>query len=184
MARWKFPGIIASLAVAVILSQSSCGFQKSPSEIAKEITVLIDSCSVGSGVIFKHENNRYFVMTARHVVSKDVDCFVITSDKERYTAKKNKFTYYQGLDLAVIEFESDKSYPVEKLGKSEAVTIGKNIYVAGAPLPNETLPKRAIQVRDGKIISTATEGELGYTLVDVLPQRFRYPSRNSLFQKL
>ncbi len=165
MVRWKFPGIIASLAVAVILSQSSCGFQKSPSEIAQEITVLIDGCSLGSGAIFKHENNRYFVMTARHVVSKDVDCLVITSDKERYTAKKNNFTYYQGLDLAVIEFESDKSYPVGKLGKSEAVTIGKTIYVAGAPLPNETIPKRAIRVTEGKIISIPSAGELGYTLV-------------------
>ena len=165
MVRFKFPSIIATTAVALILSQSSCRFQKSLAEIAQEITVLIDSCGSGSGAIIKKENNTYLVLTARHVVSQNRDCLVITPDKQLYTTKAKDFTYYQGLDLAVVQFESDNNYPVANLGKSDEVKIGKTVYVAAAPQPSETIPKRTIRVTEGKIISTPSEGELGYTLV-------------------
>ncbi|HBE56055.1 MAG TPA: hypothetical protein DEG17_03310, partial [Cyanobacteria bacterium UBA11149] len=163
--KFKFSSTIATVASILVLSQSSYSFQKSPSEITQDITVLIDGCGLGSGVIFKQEKNSYLVLTARHVLREDVDCLVITSDRERYTAKKNKFTYYQGLDLVAMEFESNQSYPVGKLGKSEEVTMGNTVYVAGAPASNQTITKRDILVTEGKIIRTTSELELGYTLV-------------------
>jgi tetratricopeptide (TPR) repeat protein len=162
-------------AVILLLSQAGCTqnpnpfpwHKKSVNEIAQEVTVIIDSCNSGSGVIFQKQGNTYSVLTARHVVSNDndVDCLVITPDEEIHQAKANKFKVYEGLDLAVMQFESSKDYPVGELEKSEKATLGQKIYIAGAPIPNETITKRTLRVSDGTIISTPTEGTLGRTLV-------------------
>ena len=165
MIQPKLSKILFSTAVVMVFSQAACLPHKSVNEIAQGITVLIDGCSSGSGVIIEKQKNTYSVLTARHVVSENIDCLVITPDGERYQAKATEFKRYEGLDLAMMQFESTNSYPVADLEKSKAVTIGKTVYVAGAPAPNETIPKRTLRVSDGKIISTPTEGALGYTLV-------------------
>ncbi len=153
------------VALATAISQAGCGRHKPVNEIAQEITVFMDNCSSGSGVLFEKQGNTYSVLTARHVVREDVDCLVITPDGQRHQAKANKFKRYEGLDLAVVQFESDKKYQLGELEKSENATIGQIVYVTGAPEPNETIQKRALRVSDGKIISTPPEGTLGYTLV-------------------
>ncbi|MBD2018252.1 serine protease [Microcoleus sp. FACHB-53] len=169
--RVRFSASMMGAAIVIVLSQAACSSlklvpsQKSVYEIAKEVTVVIDGCSSGSGVIFAKEGNTYSVLTARHVVSEDVDCLVITPDGKEHKAKANTFKRYGGLDLAVMQFESDRNYQLGTLEKSKNSTLGQTVYVAGAPEPSDTVDKRALWVTDGKIISTPTEGALGYTLV-------------------
>jgi len=118
--------------------------KKSVNEIAQEVTVIIESCSSGSGVIFQKDGNTYSVLTARHVVSNedkagnDVDCLVITPDGERHTAKANKFKVYEGLDLAVMQFERSKDYPLGELEKSEKATLAGLTQLAQRERPNST----------------------------------------------
>lgn len=64
-----------------------------------------------------------------------------------------------------MQFESSKEYPLAELEKSEKATLGQKISIAGAPIPNETIPNRTLRVSDGTIISTPSEGTLGRTLV-------------------
>ena len=162
----RFSAGLMGAVMILLLSQAGCTQKKkSVNEIAKEVTVFIDGCSWGSGVIFQKEGNTYSVLTARHVVSNDVDCLVITPDGETHQAKANKFKVYEGLDLAVMQFESSKEYQRGELEKSEKATLGQKISIAGAPIPNETITKRTLRVSDGTIISTPTEGTLGRTLV-------------------
>jgi tetratricopeptide (TPR) repeat protein len=164
----RFSAGLMGAVMILLLSQAGCTQKKkSVNEIAQEVTVIVDSCNSGSGVIFQKEGNTYSVLTARHVVSNDndVDCLVITPDEEIHQAKANKFKVYEGLDLAVMQFESSKDYWVGDLEKSEKATLGQKIFIAGAPIPNQTIQKRTLRVSDGTIISTPTEGTLGRTLV-------------------
>ena len=36
-------------------------------QIGKEITVLVDGCSSGSGFIYQSQNDTYYVLTAKHI---------------------------------------------------------------------------------------------------------------------
>jgi len=72
----------------------------------------------------------------------------------------------EGLDLAVVQFVSNNRYRVGKLGDSVA-TIGKTVYVAGAPPSSQVIDERTLGVTEGKIIGRASEdrGRKGYTCI-------------------
>ena len=161
MVTSRYSSLMASAAVVVILSQAGCSSLKLPlesvNEIAPQVTVRIDGCASGSGVIVKKAGNTYSVLTARHVIESNQDCLVVTADQEQHQAKAETFQRYQGLDLALMQFTSDSNYRVAKLGNSETATIGKVVYVAGTPTANETV-SRTFRLTDGKIIGRSTEG--------------------------
>lgn len=171
MIQTQLSTILRNAALVVVLSQVACTPQKLIQDtqpvyrIADKVTVLIDECSSGSGVIFKKQETTYSVLTARHLVSNDHDCRVITPDGQEHLAKANQFKRYDGLDLAVVQFESSNDYTVAKLGNSEEVSIGKMVYVAGTPTLKEAHQKRQVQVSEGEVISTLSEERLGYAWI-------------------
>ncbi|MBE9124875.1 MULTISPECIES: tetratricopeptide repeat-containing serine protease family protein [unclassified Coleofasciculus] len=163
--------ILRNATLVVVLSQVACAPKKLIQDtqpvykIADKVTVFIDECSSGSGVIFKKQGKTYSVLTARHIVSNDKDCRVITPDGQDHSAKAGKFKRYEGLDLAVVQFESSNNYTVAKLGNSEEVSIGKIVYVAGTPTPKQAHQKTPIQVSEGEVMSTLSEERLGYAWI-------------------
>jgi hypothetical protein len=54
----------------------------------------------------------------------------------------------QGIDIAIVSFESDRDYAVATLGDASTVNLGDTVYVSGWPDPE----KEAIGQRDGKPI--------------------------------
>jgi hypothetical protein len=90
-------------------------------KIATEITVMIDGCTAGSGVIFKKEGNTYSVLTAHHVVKDKIDktgnCLIFTPDGERYPVSNQVTVPIEGVDLAVVTFESNKIYKLAEWGR-------------------------------------------------------------------
>ncbi|TAG94140.1 MAG: tetratricopeptide repeat protein [Oscillatoriales cyanobacterium] len=156
--------------VAIGLSVGGCSkllSSEQVSEVAKEITVLIDGCNAGSGVIFKHDLNTYSVLTASHVVKNtNGNCLVITSDQERYTASDEVIFPLPGVDLAVLKFQSNKNYKLAEWADSDIVSIGTSVYVAGAPALSEVIQERDVEVQGGKIIRTQLSKSVeGYALV-------------------
>ncbi len=149
----------------IVLSPAGCSFFQPVTRIGQEISVIIDGCSAGSGVIFRKEQNTYYVLTAKHVVNKDLQCLVITPDKRRHRLGFNNIELIRGVDLAVVTFQSTNNYSVGKFGKLSRDSVGNTIYVAGAPEPNETQQYRNIRVNEGKIISELGQGQEGYDLI-------------------
>ncbi len=121
---------------------------------AKEITVLIDGCNSSSGVLYQHQGNTYYVLTAKHVVeNRNVNCLVITPDGLRYETNIDKISIpLSGIDLAVLQFTSERNYTLAEFGDSQKVTGGKTVYVAGAPEPTSAIPKRTLLVTPGNIV--------------------------------
>ena len=135
-------------------------------EIATQITVMIDGCTSGSGVIFKKEVNTYSVLTAHHVVKDKIDktgtCLIFTSDGERYPVSNQVTVPIEGVDLAVVTFESNKIYKLAEWGDSEKATVGKVVYVAGVPAPSEAIPTRTAIRPKGEIIGRVPQPFEGY----------------------
>jgi tetratricopeptide (TPR) repeat protein/S1-C subfamily serine protease len=110
---------------------------------AKQFTVRIDSSSGrnGSGVIVAKKGKTYTVLTAEHVVCEreaatescgDTSYKVATHDGKDYELNKSKFRTEVGVDLAVVEFESDAVYPIATLA-NYPTSKSDYVFVAGFP---------------------------------------------------
>ncbi|MGK7939457.1 MAG: GUN4 domain-containing protein [Crocosphaera sp.] len=147
------------------------------SRMAKKITVLVEGPgSNGTGVIINKSGKTYRLLTAGHVVG-DInpgeEAYVLTSDQQRHLINTNKIKLISGVDMAVVEFESDRSYSTAKLGNAKNLVEGMTVYVAGFPLPTTAINASLYTFVPGKITATASQGlRDGYGLVytnDTLP---------------
>lgn len=124
-------------------------------DIAREVTVLIrGERGQGSGVIIQRNGNTYSVLTANHVVSQKDDFRLVTADKQPHKIDYAKVRRVPGVDLAIVEFTSDKSYAVARMGTSKT-SEGQDVYVSGWP-SNGAVGKEA----GGELIRQFTTGSI------------------------
>ncbi len=115
----ELPAILAGTAIAsaIVITVPSAAMALSGeqvNDIAREVTVLIKGeRGHGSGAIVSKSGETYYVLTAHHVVAAKDKYKIVTSDKQAYELKNVK--QLPGVDLAVVEFTSDKEYQVAKL---------------------------------------------------------------------
>jgi S1-C subfamily serine protease len=103
---------------------------------ARQMTVRIETGSEnGSGVIVARQGRTYYVLTAKHVVRdpKTQQQYptpqIVTYDQDRRSATNTVVA--EGVDLAVVRFESSNNYPVARLG--EYTQNDKLAFVGGFP---------------------------------------------------
>ena len=98
--------------------------------IARCITVKISAGKDfwGSGVLIHSENGVYTVITNDHVVNPS-KIEVTTFDGEVYSGKLLISFQKEDVDLAVVQFQSNRFYKIAKIGNSVKVTEGDFIRV-------------------------------------------------------
>ena len=151
---------------AVVLLKPQVVLSLTPVEvnnIAQTVTVRIDGDGVGSGVIFERKGETYFVLTNRHVVSRDGRYEIHTQDGGKYPVYYSK--ELPGLDLAVLQFNSNKSYPIANLGNSDQIREGMTVYVVGWADRLPGIDERSYQFTNGSIRSRLKNPDEGYALV-------------------
>jgi Tfp pilus assembly protein PilF/V8-like Glu-specific endopeptidase len=149
----------------LVFSSSNIAMAADSNAIIKAVTVLIATTnSNGSGVIIKRAGNKYTVLTAAHVVRSTQQVYSIgTADGQKYQISNPKF-FPQGIDLAVIDFTSSKSYPVAKVGNSDNSEEGSSALVAGYPRSDRELP--IYNLRKGRVVANSSTGfDEGYGIV-------------------
>jgi tetratricopeptide (TPR) repeat protein/S1-C subfamily serine protease len=100
---------------------------------AAEITVRIDGQNGnGSGVIVAKRGNTYYVLTADHVVENKGEYQVVTPDGARVPVNYGTVTRFEGVDLAVLQFQSNETYSVATLEKYE-IKGPAIVFVSGWP---------------------------------------------------
>jgi tetratricopeptide (TPR) repeat protein len=160
---YALPAALFGTAIVFIQPQFAVALSpKQVSDIAKQFTIRIDGEGIGSGIIFERKGDRYFVLTNRHVVYKDGRYEILAPDGDRYPV------YYSqelpGLDLAVLEFISQKNYSTAKFGNSDQLTEGMTVYAVGwAKIPG--LDEPSYQFTKGNIRSRLQKPDEGYALV-------------------
>ena len=139
------------------------------STLAKNFTVFIGvpQRNSGSGVIIDKQGNTYSVLTAKHVVPTEDVYFIVTPDKEEYKLDYSTVKKSPNLDLAILQFTSEKNYEVVQYGDSSQIDVGYQVYVAGFPLPAKPIPSSEYTFVPG-FINTILDKPLedgGYKLV-------------------
>jgi tetratricopeptide (TPR) repeat protein len=166
--KYTFPAALIGVSIALV--QPQVAFALSSGEVAKmakQITVLIDSKSPGSGVIVKRSGNTYTVLTAGHVVAGKNKAEIVTPDGKRYQLNYSTVKPLPGVDLATFQFTSSNNYPVAKIGNSDQSSEGTIAYVAGFPKAKAASISSSIyNFTDGKITANASRPlKDGYALV-------------------
>ncbi len=129
-------------------------------ENSKAVEGRVFIAAPGSGVIIARRNSTYYVLTNTHVVPTRGKYGIRTHDGEVHLVNNRKPQYpgqpdttegiiyrfanfdsnrrvFNGYDLAVLQFESSKEYPVAVIGDSSTSKPGDPIYVSGWPLPKD-----------------------------------------------
>lgn len=135
--------------------------------VAKQVTVLIKTDQVGSGVIIRREKNTYYVLTAKHVVDEKRDNYtIITEDEQEYPLNYNNVEKLADVDLAIATFTSDKNYNTAKIGNSNNVPEGTAVYVSGFPKIGNAIDRSIYQFTPGQVTANASKPlAFGYGLV-------------------
>jgi S1-C subfamily serine protease len=135
---------------------------------AAKFVVKIGGDRGGTGFFIRKSNNRYTILTNRHVVENPTDRIVTTSDGKLYNFSNVRA--FPGLDLAEIEIESEVNYPVATLSNKSTISPGSLVYTYGWNAVGTRLKSRGLQWLDGKITGqlptyNSSDGySLAYTL--------------------
>ncbi|MBD2337483.1 serine protease [Calothrix sp. FACHB-156] len=119
---------------------------------AKEFTVRIDSSKGGngSGIIIAQDGNTYTVLTASHVFSKagdatkpcdDCEYKIMAPDGNKYPVDKSTIKKEEGVDLAVVKFNSQQTYSIATLANYNP-NNDEFIFTAGYPELSNNSPWR------------------------------------------
>lgn len=96
-------------------------------------SLSMDDSALGSGVIFKKEDGKAYIMTNHHVVEGASDLEIVTVEGETHKAKlvgKDRVS-----DIAVMSVEDDKGIgPVAEIGDSSKLQRGQTVLAIGNPL--------------------------------------------------
>jgi tetratricopeptide (TPR) repeat protein/S1-C subfamily serine protease len=103
--------------------------------IAQKVTVRIDSTKSGngSGAIIARDGNTYYVLTAAHVVKNPDSYKIVTPDGQSYPLD-NQTMILEGVDLALVQFTSQKAYSVATLGNYQTKSLENPlVFLSGFP---------------------------------------------------
>jgi tetratricopeptide (TPR) repeat protein len=163
------PVYFAGISIALICSPVSALSSREVNQIAKGITVRIEDNANknGSGIIVKQEGGKYYVLTAYHVVNNpERNYTIVTPDGKTHPLNYKTIKRKDGIDLAVAEFQSDRSYKIAKIGDSDKVSEGSFSYVAGFPGKTSVVNAYLYRFKEGKITANANIAlDEGYALV-------------------
>ena len=125
------------------------------SYIASNINVKIyGPGQPGTGVLLQKENNEYTVLTAWHVlkgVQRGDEIDIQTNDGKLYLFKQNSIQRIDDVDLAIVKFESEKSYEIAQIGNVNNLSMGDKIFVGGYPLANSSITESIFRFQPGVV---------------------------------
>jgi tetratricopeptide (TPR) repeat protein len=180
-----------TVGISVVLVQPAV-LAKSATEvnnIAQAIAVKISTTDGnGSGILLQKQGDVYTILTAAHVVKNGRASYKITTpDGRSYQPIANSIRRYQGdVDLAILKFRSSATYQLAKLGDSNVLQGGMDIYVAGFPAPTAVISESTFFFREGKVTANSKRAyKNGYGLVysnDTLPGMSGGPVLNAAGQ--
>ncbi|NLW29497.1 MAG: PDZ domain-containing protein [Erysipelothrix sp.] len=102
----------------------------------------------GSGVIYKKNDTKFYVVTNNHVITQGNKVEVILGNNEILEAKVLGSDVYA--DLAVLEVSSDVNVTPMVLGDSSLVNVGETVLAIGSPTGVDFSGSLAVGVISGK----------------------------------
>jgi len=91
--------------------------------------------ATGTGFIYKHDGNKYYLLTNYHVISGGDNVGVQMSNGEEYKVEVKGGDKYA--DIAVLVYSANVDLKVATIASSEEARVGDTVFAIGAPLDSE-----------------------------------------------
>jgi tetratricopeptide (TPR) repeat protein len=177
---WFLTAALVGTLIALVQPAAAAKSAAEVAAIAKSMVVEVklksDPNAVGSGVIIHRQGNLYTLATNRHVVCGRGNCTQVSAtelyslnlpDGQQYRVRAANVRLLgdkNDLDLAIIQFRSDRNYAVAKLAAPDSLKVEDAVYTAGFPFAQP-----GFGFGEGKAIAVVnkrlTEDGGGYTIV-------------------
>ncbi len=117
---WLTLGVVSAIAIPLAEIQTK----------AYQITVKIQSDRPSSGVLVAKQGDRYTVLTTKHSVKVEDRYAVVTPDGISHPVEWRSIQNVPDLDLALVEFKSDRSYAIADLSIAQPYP-GQPLFLMG-----------------------------------------------------
>jgi tetratricopeptide (TPR) repeat protein len=140
-------GTTIALVQPMAMAKSESEIETITRAVTVEIRLKSDSRAIGSGVIIHRKGDLYTLVTNRHVICGSSSCNNILAteiyslnmpDGHQYRAQKPVIKLLadnnnKDLDLAIIQFRSDRNYAIAKLSSPGSLKAEDIVYTSGFP---------------------------------------------------
>jgi tetratricopeptide (TPR) repeat protein len=157
-------GTTIALVQPIAAARSASEVETIARAVTVEIKLKSDPKAVGSGVIIHRKGDLYTLVTNRHVICGDSNCNEISAtelyslnlpDGQQYRVQKPVIKLLgdnNDLDLAIIQFRSNRNYNVAQLSSPGSLKITDKVFTAGFPLAQP-----GFSFNDGEAISVVNK---------------------------
>jgi serine protease Do len=161
----------ATMGIALVVFEVAPAIALSPQEIGQavkhSIVRIITDKGSASGTIIKQQGLRYTVLTTSRIIDDKSPITIITSDGNSHSViKSGDYIPSSGLELAVLRFNSKKTYQAVTVSDPISQSTGinsSNVFIAGYPQSTKTITSPVYSLRTGTQKQSVTlKG--GYTL--------------------
>jgi serine protease Do len=123
------------------------------------VTVINNPYGSGSGVIYKVDGNKSFVVTNHHVIEDNQSVDVLLSNGDRVEAEVLGSDSLA--DIALLEIETEHQLVPMVLGDSSVLNVGETVLAIGSPSGENFSGSLSVGVISGKdrIIEVDTDGD-------------------------
>lgn len=121
---------------------------------------MYEAASEGSGVIYRKDGKKAYVVTNNHVVEGQEGLEVILHDGSKVPAKLVGTDSYT--DLAVLEIDSEKVSVVAEFGDSDILKVGEPAMAIGSPLGSvyaNSVTQGIVSATDRRIVNKNQSGD-------------------------
>ena len=136
--------------------------------------------ATGTGFIYKHTGDIYYIITNHHVVDGgDTAKIVLTNNDEVDATIVGGDPY---ADIAVLSYKTDKNLTVSNIGSSKDMRVGDTVFAIGAPLGNEyswTVTRGILSGKDREVSVSIGNNQSNDWIMNVLQTDTAINSGNS-----
>jgi serine protease Do len=179
-------GLIAAPIESEVLPSPVAQSSDAVVEIAKQITVrVLTNPESGSGVLVARSAQNQFVLTCDHVIASRGEAIeILTSDGKTHVARRLQVPALKDLDLALLEFQTDRPFPTVAIGEANTLSPGAPVYATGFPNYRYDGDRRLVSsTRDwGNNAYQLTRGEFSQRLDHALVGGYRLGYSNNIEQ--
>ena len=88
--------------------------------------------ATGTGFIYKHSNDTYYILTNHHVIEDGDQIKIVLTNGDEVEVKLEGGDEFS--DIAVLSYKTDKELKVSNIGSSTNARVGDTVFAIGAPL--------------------------------------------------
>jgi tetratricopeptide (TPR) repeat protein len=167
-------GTTVALVKPAVAAKSAAEVEEIARSVVVEIKLKSNPSAVGSGVLLDKKGDLYTLVTNAHVVCGVGRCSELPSgenyslglaDGQQYQVRTSSIRLLgNNLDLAIIQFRSNRNYTVAKVAVTDSLKIDDEVYTAGFPLEQSGFAFNAGQAI-ALVNKRLTGDKGGYTII-------------------